>query len=197
MNNRYIVLDVETTGLESENNSVIEIGAIAFDDNEDLDYPIEVSRFSGKMGSSQYRDVDVEALQINGRLASMDVMVDDFELEAVIWQGFADWLAKYANKGCYILGHNVQFDLNFLVDGALRHHLDLTKILNRTIVDTKQVAAFLKDSGVINPDNLRLITLWNYLFLEDPKTGNKENSHSAMQDAFMTSQLYFRMREAV
>lgn len=197
MSDRYIVLDVETTGLDADRHSVIEIGAIAFDDSDELDYPVEVARFTGKMSSRSYYPVDAEALQVNGRQVSMDVMAEDTELEEVIWQGFADWLIKYATKNCYVIGHNVQFDLDFLINGAKRNNLDLKRILGKTKIDTKQVAAFLKDSGVINPDNLRLITLWNYFFLDNPKTGNTENPHNAIQDAFMTSQIYFHMREVV
>lgn len=197
MSDRYIVVDVETTGLDSHKHSVIEIGAIAFDDNEELTYPVEVARYTGKMGVDEYTTIDAEALQVNGRKFIEDVSNGDKELISLVWQGFAQWLIKYATPGCTIIGHNIQFDLDFLIKGADKAGIDLKRILGKNKVDTKQVATFLKDSGVINPDNLRLITLWNYFFLEDPKTGNKENPHNALQDAFMTSQIYFHMREIV
>lgn len=197
MTDRYIVLDVETTGLDPYNNSVIEIGAICFEEREDSEYPVEISRYVGKMSADQYSSIDMEALQVNKRMLYGDVFSTE-SLADQVWVGFAEWLARFCTKETIIIGHNVDFDLKFLEAGANRFRIDLKRILSKKKIDTKQVALFLKDAGVINPDNFRLITLWNYFFLDrENKTAdaNDDNPHNAIMDALMTSQVYFHMRE--
>lgn len=194
MTDRYIVLDVETTGLDPYNNSVIEIGAICFEEREEDQYPVEISRYVGKMSADQYSSIDVEALQVNKRMLYGDVYSSE-TLAGEVWVGFAEWLARYCTKETIIIGHNVDFDLKFLEAGANRFRIDLKRVLSKKKLDTKQVALFLKDSGVIDPGNFRLITLWNYFFLDDKTKANDENPHDAITDALMTSQIYFHMRE--
>lgn len=195
---RYIFLDVETTGLDPRMNDVIEIGAICFeDDNSDNVYPVEIARYSGKMSSDKYQLIDPEALQVNGRMLYGDVASVDDSLSKDVWMGFTEWLIRYNTPGTILLGHNLQFDLDFIKEATRRHDIDVTRLFNRTKIDTKQVAAFLKDAGVINPDNLRLITLWNYMFLDHPGLGASENAHNAILDCTMCYQIYFEMREAL
>lgn len=195
---RYIVLDTETTGLDPHVNSTIEIAAICFEESTGSEYPVEIARYTGKMSSDKHYLIDAEALQINGRRVYADTAEFNNDITNAVWQGFSEWLIEFATPSTMLVGHNLEFDLAFIIEGARRHEIDLKRLLGKLKkVDTKQVAIFLWDSGVINPANFRLITLWNYFFLDNPESGDKENPHNALQDAFMTSQLYFHMREVI
>lgn len=188
---RYLFLDTETTGLDSYENDVIEIAAVMFEDSDDK--PVEVGRFVGTMSAAKGTTVDIEALQVNHRLLMNDVDIDDAFMRNNVLKSFAEWLATYVTKETIIIGHNISFDLEFLLEIFDRIDIDLSRILKRPVIDTKQLALFFKDANVLELNNTRLVTLNNALF----GVNVQENAHEALADAFDTAQCYFKMREMV
>ncbi|MEO0797190.1 MAG: exonuclease domain-containing protein [Verrucomicrobiota bacterium] len=98
-----VVVDVETTGLHSERNSLIEIGA-RFPDGDICQFD-----FRPRPGAA----IDAEALEVNGwTLNRLD------EIECGYYEGvahFFDWLKPHGNKLIMAGLNPAKFDLAFLV----------------------------------------------------------------------------------
>lgn len=190
---KYLFLDVETTGLDPFLNSVVQIGAIVYADGEDG--PNEIARYSATFSAHKDSEIDLQALQVNGRpMDDIRSYKDDPEIRKGIFYNFADFLITYVDKNTYIIGHNIEFDLAFLNEEADRYKLDFTNVLDdKRKVDTKQIAMFLNDAKLINTENNRLVTIYNHLF----DTDLTDNDHHAMMDARMDADIYFKMRELV
>lgn len=190
---RYLFIDTETTGLNPFNNDVIEIGAVIYEDDADMN-PVEVARFIGAMPSGTGQEINIEALQVNGRNLIDDTVQENNELRKQILMGFAQWLIKYVNKDTLIIGHNISFDLEFIKQAGVRANLDFDKILSsRKAIDTRQLAMFLHDAGVIDVKNFRLVTIHNELF----GLNREENAHLAIADTLHTADVYFKMRDMI
>lgn len=106
--NDYTVIDIETTGLSPQYDSIIEVSAIKISNNKAID------RFDSlikpNVEGSFYVDAFIEDLTgiTNEMLAKAD--------------GAKDVLAKYADfiGDSIVVGHNVNFDVNFLYDNFLK-----------------------------------------------------------------------------
>ena len=104
-----IVVDIETTGLDPKRHSIIEIGAIDF--NNPTNY------FNGRCRIWTGAEVDLTALQVNGftlreiqdqKILSQEELISDFKT----------WTDSIEDKT--IAGQNVDFDISFLVESTRR-----------------------------------------------------------------------------
>lgn len=107
-----IVLDIETTGLDPEKHSIIEVGAI--------DYSNPMNIFNEKCQIWPGAEIDPEALSVNG------FNVDEVNNPAILTQHellvrFNDWISSIMDRT--IAGQNVDFDINFLTESCKRLNL--------------------------------------------------------------------------
>src|SRR4051812_5163735 len=103
-----IILDVETTGLNAEKNSLVSIGALDFNNPEDRFYE-ECRIWDGA-------EVDPKALEVNG-YTEEEIRDPDKKTEADIVQNFWDWLAD--KEDITVAGQNCYVDVAF-VNAALK-----------------------------------------------------------------------------
>jgi DNA polymerase-3 subunit epsilon/ATP-dependent DNA helicase DinG len=119
MTTTYVAIDVETTGLDSARDAIIEVAAVTFRGNEVTD------EFTSLV--NPLRDIPPFVSQLTG---ITDAMVADapglFSLRSRLKSKLADHV---------IVGHNVEFDLGFLREATLAHG-------NRR-VDTMTLASIL------------------------------------------------------
>jgi len=120
----FVVLDVETTGLQPSRQRVIEVAALRFKDG------LEVSRFESLCKPD--RRVPKYVTQLTG---ITDVLLEEAPTFAEIVDGLLDQIGS-----CLIVGHNVGFDLSFL-DAELRR-LDRPALINERL-DTLGLAVRL------------------------------------------------------
>lgn len=119
--NRYVVIDIETTGLDSKNNNIIEIAALRYENGK-------------KMSSFQQLICPNEHISsfITNLTGISDEMVKDCPdiYETII--AFKEFVGDDI-----LVGYNVNFDINFLYD-----HLKVThnQILNNDFVDVLRLA---------------------------------------------------------
>ena len=94
----YIVLDLETTGLDADRDAIIEVGAVKFRDDEVLD------TFSTFVNPG--RPIPLPITELTG--------IRDEDVASA--PGLHDVLARLARFAgeCPIVGHSVQFDLSFV-----------------------------------------------------------------------------------
>ena len=164
MNRTYVALDLETTGLDPERDTILEVGAVRF-------------RASFDHGTIQAHVQDTWTSPINpGRPVPIQIQhltgITDAEVSrAPRFSQVTDQLRSFV--GSYpVIGHNVSFDLGFLRS----HHLPLSN----PAMDTFEMASILMPHA----SRYSLSKLGEALGLEDL------GSHRALDDAMATQSLF-------
>jgi len=164
MNRTYVALDLETTGLDPERDTILEVGAVRF-------------RTSSGNGTIQARVVDTWTSTINpGRPIPIQIQhltgITDAEVShAPRFSQVTNQLRSFVGSDP-LVGHNVSFDLGFLHT----HHLPL----NNPAVDTFEMASILMP----HTSRYSLGKLGEALGLDDL------GSHRALDDAMATQALF-------
>lgn len=116
-------IDIETTGLTAGYHEIIEIAII-----RDIDGKMQL--YSTRIKPNDIKRADAKALEINGY---NDVEWIDAPYDYEVVDEIASWL-----DGCTLVGHNVQFDHEFIEDLCWRHKVKLR--CNRRMIDTITLA---------------------------------------------------------
>ena len=155
----YAVLDLETTGLDRENDDIIEIGLV-FIENHSIVSSCSILVNPGRHIPSYISEINhITDLDVEGKPKIEEIIKK-------IWNEIA---------GKIIVGHNVTFDLSFIKREAEKAGLSG----NVRYVNTVSVSkAFIRDLP-----NYKLETLTNYLGITE------RQEHRAESDAMMTNQV--------
>lgn len=104
-----IVLDVETTGLYPDKNSIVSIGAV--------DFSNPLNQFYGECMMWNGAEIDPVALEING--FTLEQITDPNKLYlGELMENFILWRSNIKDRT--FSGHNAWFDRDFLIDSAER-----------------------------------------------------------------------------
>lgn len=160
----YIVFDVETTGLSSVYDTIIELAGVRLVDGEIVD------RFESF--ANPHRKLPQIIIDITG--ITDDQLVDAPEVDDVL-KDFHEW----AGDDC-LVAHNATFDIGFLNQGYKK--IDYPKVSN-PVIDTLELARFLFP----NLGNHRLNTLCKRLEVE------LTQHHRAIYDAEATAYLFWKL----
>jgi len=109
-----IVVDVETTGLYPDKNSIVSIGAVDFSNPENQFYE-ECMMWNGT-------EIDPVALEINGFTLEQITdpnkqFLEDLMKNFILWRSYI--------KDRTFSGHNAWFDIGFLINSAERCNIHL------------------------------------------------------------------------
>lgn len=157
-----LIVDVETSGLNSDKCSILSIGAL------DLENPTK--RFYGECGVWDGAHISDEALEING-FTEEQARDSSKKSEAELITEFLEWSQHLSNRT--ITGQNPSFDRDFLQSAAQRAKLSWD-LAHRTI-DTHTLAYMhIMKSGKGEPldtqhrrSNLDLDAILNYCGIPD------------------------------
>ena len=164
----YVIVDLETTGLSPEWNSIIEIGAIKVEKGE-------VSEVFQQLVNPGFEIDDyIQSLTgiTNEMLSSQPTIRDvlkDFDIFV---------------KNGIIVGHNVNFDINFLYDDYIRY---LNKPFSNGFIDTMRIARKV----LPELEHHRLIDIVFYFGIQDG------SFHRALADCKYTYLCYQALSEIV
>ena len=163
----YTVVDIETTSLESFHGEILEISAIKVRNKEEVNHFSELIKTNEELGyfTTNLTGITNEMMLKEGK-----------ELEDVL-QNFKTFLGKDI-----IVGHNVNFDINFLYDN-MEEHLDT--YLSNDYVDTLRIARKV----LPNLRHHKLDDLITYFHL------TQRNEHRALNDCVLTNQVYIKLSE--
>lgn len=162
----YVVFDVETTGLSSVYDTIIELAGVKMYNGEIID---RFERFA-----NPHRPLPEKITDITG--ITDDMLVDAPEADDVL-QEFHDWVGD----SIYV-AHNATFDIGFLNQGYRK--IGLNKVTN-VVIDTLELARFL----LPELGNHRLNTLCKHLNVE------LTQHHRAIYDAEATAYLFWKLVE--
>ncbi|WP_195917738.1 exonuclease domain-containing protein [Lactococcus petauri] len=158
---RYVIIDFETTGLKPEQSEIIQIGAIKYEND------VEVERFSKyvKPVRSEISETITKITGIN------DLQVKNSPTFSEIYTDLLKFISGYT-----LVAHNASFDMGFLLLQLAEHTNEIPKFrVFDTLPPSKRKLDFLKDR--------KLETIKKFL---DVNTG----SHDAIEDCVTTAALY-------
>ena len=163
--NDYTVLDIETTSLDSFYGEIIEISAIKVRDKKEVDTFSELIKTKNSIGyfTTKLTGITNEMIQKQGK-----------DLICVL-NSFKNFL-----NDDIIVGHNVNFDINFIYD-AMKDNIK--EYLTNDFVDT------LRISRKVLPKlrHHKLDNLIDYFNLV------KRDEHRALNDCILTNQVYINL----
>ena len=171
-----IFLDTETGGTDPERHSLLTVGLVTLDTKSGEVARPELLR----VRDAPYR-VEAAALAVNGiDIRRHDEAAKEKEVAANELRAYLQYKRK---KRVMLGGHNVQFDLRFLMALLPDYH----ELILGGVVDTKIVAQFLKHAGRLPG------TLDTSLGSLAAHFGITFQAHDALEDARATALVYAAM----
>jgi DNA polymerase-3 subunit epsilon len=168
MNQRFVVFDQETTGLDPERDRIVSIGAVAV-----------------KSGEILLEDVFEEVLRVN--LATPAVLVHGILPEESrqgrdVSEVVPDFLAYIG--AAVLVGHHVGFDRAILRAAAGR----LGRTVPNAALDTMRIALTLQDAGALTLEGgFELDMLCEHFGIVP------HDRHTAPGDSYLTAQVFVRL----
>ena len=161
----YVLVDIETTGLSPRTDEIIEIGAIKVKENKII---------------GTYNTLLKIDRHLNPFITKLTGITNEMLKEGKEQGKALEEFIKFAGKEI-IMGHNVNFDINFIYDKC-ESYLDY--YLSNDFVDTMRIAKH------ILPDvrNYKLGTLADYFDVD------YRNAHRGLIDVEITYEVYNKMK---
>lgn len=119
----FVALDIETTGLETDRDAIIEIGAV---------------RFNERRIEDEWTSLINPARHIPEFITSLTGIDDAMLRQAPRYRDIAHELESFVGEAP-VIGHNVRFDLGFLQKAGI--------LRNNDVIDTYELAAVLMPSA--------------------------------------------------
>ncbi len=123
----YTIVDVETTGYYQRYDNIIEVGCIKYRGRQ------EVARYNTLIKPPK----NYNGNYVDGYIESLTGITNEMLSSAPLFDDVAETLWDFI-KGELLVGHNVNFDVNFLYDIFVS--FDSALILNNDFVDTLRIA---------------------------------------------------------
>ena len=162
----YVLVDIETTGLSPRTDEIIEIGAIKVKENKIIDTYNTLIKID--------RNLNPFITKLTG---ITDKMLETGKETDKALEEFVNFTGNEI-----IMGHNVNFDINFIYDKCLSY---LDYYLSNDFVDTMRIAKH------ILPDiqNYKLGTLANYFGVD------YRSAHRGLEDVEITYEVYNKLKD--
>lgn len=172
-----IVVDLETSGSDYREHSILSIGAVDFNNKNNT--------FYGECRIREGTLIDDEALKVNG-FKKEYILNNEKSCEQLLKE-FIGWCKNI--KDITIAGHNVHFDWSFLRENFKIYNLEW--IFGFRIVDLHSIFyfCFMKtNKNILLKD--RLSGLGLSFILEYLNLGKREGCHNALEDAKLTAKAF-------
>ncbi len=162
----YVIVDIETTGLNPAADEIIEIGAIKVENKE-------IKDVFNKLVKPE-RPVPPNITDLTG--ISQDILVSELPIKPVI----SKFVSFIGNS--IVVAHNADFDTSFLKN-------NIKKWLNKDIDNFIVCTLMISRDILPNLENHKLHTIGRYFGLETA------NRHRAIGDSELTYQIWMRFLE--
>lgn len=176
--NNICFLDFETSGIDVYTDSPIEMGALLVDTNGEY-----ISEFHSYIRPRTDAKFSKEAIKVHG-LHKKDLTDAPFQKEVL--ESFFDNFGNNFKFG----GWNINFDISFFK--SMCHHsnkIDLFNKISHRHIDVQSINYLLNEINLFSSEVYSLSDLCDYFSL------HRMEKHSALEDAKLTSQVYFKLKE--
>lgn len=165
--NDYTVIDIETTGLSSVRNEIIELSALKIRNNK-------VSKTFTTLVKPQGK--------INYFISRLTGITNQMVASAQPIDSILDKYIEFIGNDI-IIGHNVNFDINFIYDNYLKY---FNKEFSNDYIDTCSMSR-----KICNLKHHKLNIVADYYNIDS------SGHHRAEQDCYMTYKIYDAMKNEV
>lgn len=165
--NRYVVIDLETTGHSPTNNDkIIEVGIVIVEDDKII----------GEYGTFLNPNKSIPTF-----ISNLTGITDEDVEDAPSFLEKADEIVAFFEDS-YLIAHNVPFDLGFLNAELIKNN---KKPLKNPVIDTVELARILFPQA----PSYKLSQLAEYTDIQhiDP--------HRALSDAYVTASLFLSLKQ--
>ena len=163
---RKLILDTETTGLDFDDDKIIEIGIVELKDN------VLTQNYFHEYINPE-KDISISAQKIHG-------INNEFLLDKPTFNNLAQKFLDFIKDDTIII-HNAEFDTNFI--NKELQNCGFNKIKN-SIIDTIKIAKKEFPGQTVNLDSLcKKLNVVNI----------RQNYHGALLDATLLSKVYLRL----
>ncbi|MBP5426457.1 MAG: PolC-type DNA polymerase III [Clostridiales bacterium] len=123
MDTEFVVFDIETTGLDSKKEQIIEIGAVKIKNGQEVD---------------KFSEFIKPTVPIPPFITELTGITDDMVAESL---GVEEVLPKFLEfaKGCVLVAHNAPFDLGFVKEFASRLKLSVENSVLDTLMLSRRM----------------------------------------------------------
>lgn len=190
--NDYVIVDIETTGLDPKFCSIIEIAALRIKDGNIVDEfqtLVKPDAFCIETGDLwdgiDYIDIDgTTGYFVNDFIIELTGITNAMLKEAPDTSEVLKKFFEFINSDDIIIGHNVNFDINFIYDACKNC---FGKDFQNDYVDTMR----LSRRTIGSLEHHRLSDLSSFFDIE------YENAHRAMNDCKITYECYQRLKDYI
>lgn len=165
--NDYTVIDIETTGLSSVRNEIIELSALKIRNNK-------VSKTFTTLVKPQGK--------INYFISKLTGITNQMVASAQPIDSILDKYIEFIGNDI-IIGHNVNFDINFIYDNYLKY---FNKEFSNDYIDTCSMSR-----KICNLKHHKLNIVADYYNIDS------SGHHRAEQDCYMTYKIYDAMKNEI
>jgi len=187
-----LFIDCETTGLDADKHSIIEIACEHHKDGQ------LVSAYNRKF-INRAPILALDALKVNKTNIKqlLDIGKECEEDKAVF--EFVDYLLSLDNKDLHVCGHNVHFDVGFIKALLKKYSIEgWDKAVSYRHIDTCDRAKMLIETGIIPLDAIGhrgagLTNIAKALGVEVDET----KTHGAAYDTALCARVFYKMNEVL
>lgn len=162
----YVVVDIETTGFSPNVNEIIEIGAIKVENNEISETYHSLIKINELLPENIINLTGITDEMLRNEGISIESAITEFN--------------KFIGQNI-IVGHNVNFDINFLYDNYVKY---TGNYISNDYLDTFKIAKML----VKDTYNHKLGTLAKKFDI------TYDTKHRALEDVYVTNEIYKKLR---
>lgn len=177
-----IVVDVETTGIDPKTRSIIQIGALDFDNPD--------NRFSFSCRAFDGAKLDEGARAVHG-ISDAEVLDKNKPTEAEAMVSFVGWAKGI--KDLTLVGYNTSFDRDFIKEASIRANVTWWNPVFRTIdIHSIVYAKHIELSIPIPLKNNHSDINTDYA-LEFVGLNKRPGFHDALEDAMLEAEILSRV----
>ncbi|MBO7527608.1 MAG: 3'-5' exonuclease, partial [Clostridia bacterium] len=162
-NNRWVVFDCETTGLEPDKNDITEIGAVKIVNGQIVE---------------KFQHLCKPFEPISNRITKITGITNDMVKDEPTSFDILNDFITFA-KDSILVGYNVDFDYQFILNVAKRKEMVINYETHDCLADAKSKIPYLP--------NYKLITIVNHLGI------TLDNAHRALYDATATAEAFLAL----
>ena len=159
----YCVIDIETTGLSPDFDSIIEVSAVKYRNGQETDHFTSLIKPEDTYDDGSYIDEFIEELT-----GITNEMLSTAPNPVIVLRQLKDFLDDNI-----LIGHNVNFDINFLYDNFTRY---LSEPFTNDFVDTMRI------SRMLHPEERH----HRLKDLSERYNIDYSNAHRALADCYLT-----------
>lgn len=174
----YLIFDTETTGMSIYTSDIIQLSYLIYDKNKKI--VKEVDRYI----TPEFDIISKESYNVH-KISNKTIEKKGKKFYDVIMEFIND-----LSQVKYVIGHNVQFDMNMILSNLEKHNIEAKNIFDKKIIEcTGRMSQYIQKSG---NRMMKLSDLYRNLFGKEMLF-----AHNSLYDTKYCAKCYFKLKEII